>query len=227
MTPARDDVGNRVRRPCVRNVSADLDQSALADLLREIAVPTGVPGVMLVGGAGGLTIEQLRPCQELVGSGVLPLVAEARAVLIDGGTDSGVMAIAGRAREGLGSGFTRVGVVAGGTVRSPEGSAAVENLADLEANHTHILVVPGDTWGERHRGSARSQPPWPLARRPSRSSSTGATSPSVTSASPSRSASGDRALRDGPFRWTPPTRAQRDRRRARHVRVVGLPCGSF
>jgi len=148
MTPAPDDVGNRVRRPRVRDVSADLDQSALADLLREIGVPTGVPAVVLVGGAGGLTIEQLRPCQELVGFGVLPAVAEAGAVLIDGGTDSGVMAIAGRARESSGSGFTHVGVVAGGTVRSPEGSAAVENPADLEANHTHILVVPGDTWGE-------------------------------------------------------------------------------
>jgi len=33
-------------------------------------------------------------------------------------------------------------------VRSPEGSAAVDNPADLEANHTHILVVPGDTWGD-------------------------------------------------------------------------------
>jgi len=50
----------------------------------------------------------------LVGFGVLPAVAEAGAVLIDGGTDSGVMATAGRGRESLGSGFTHLGVVAGG-----------------------------------------------------------------------------------------------------------------
>ena len=143
MTPARDDGGHRGRRPRVRNVSADLDQSALADLLREIAVPTGVTGVMLVGGAGGLTMEQLRPCQELVGFGVVPLVARGRS-RADRRRDR--FECHGHRRPGtggLGSGFTHVGVVAGGTVRSPEGISRRRE--------------PGGFRGEPHAHSGR---PW-------------------------------------------------------------------
>ncbi len=124
------------------------DPPTLTALLRHASLPTGVPVVVLVGGAGGLSPVHAAVCEELFTSVLVPVVDKAGAVLVDGGTDAGIMQLAGRARHQAAARFPLVGVVAEGTVRWPGRPTAREDAADLEPHHTHILAVPGDQWGD-------------------------------------------------------------------------------
>lgn len=114
------------------------DVAALRALLAAAGLRLPVPVVVLVGGADGIGAGDRARCHTFV-AGVLVPFAEAHGVcVVDGGTDAGVMAIAGRART-PGTGPPHVGVVAAGTVSLP---------AEAEPHHTHLVVVPGDAWGD-------------------------------------------------------------------------------
>jgi hypothetical protein len=66
---------------------------------------------------------------------------------VDGGTFSGVMRLFGEARAEAGATFPLVGVAAVGTVRLPGNEGATDDAADPDPNHTHMVLVPGHTWG--------------------------------------------------------------------------------
>jgi hypothetical protein len=78
---------------------------------------------------------------------VAPAVDRWSATVVDGGTDAGVMRMVGRARAGAGSSFPLVGVAAIGTVKVPD-EPHREDAAALEPNHTDVVLVPGDSWGD-------------------------------------------------------------------------------
>jgi hypothetical protein len=123
--------------------------------LRRAGLPLGRPVVVLVGGADGLTGTQTEACEVLFTRALVPVLEAARAVLVDGGTDSGIMRLAGCARHRAHARSPQVGVVAEGTVRWPpdSGQDAAEPprsdaRVDLEPHHSHIVAVPGDRWGD-------------------------------------------------------------------------------
>jgi hypothetical protein len=78
---------------------------------------------------------------------VLPLLEDLRAVVVDGGTDAGVMRVMGMATHETGLEVPLIGVAAAGTVLVP-GRPAAADAADLEPHHTAFLLVPGDAWGD-------------------------------------------------------------------------------
>ena len=124
----------------------DLD-AALATL--GLGDPRAV--LVVVGGAQTLAGAQLDAVEQLLAAVVVPLCDELAAAVVDGGTDSGVMAAMGRARAAAGGTFPLVGVVAAGTVvgRGDSGEdATVAEPAELERHHTHFVVVPGTEWGD-------------------------------------------------------------------------------
>lgn len=133
---------------CIVRIPQDADGSALAVLLQRAGLPTGVPVVVLVGGASGLSPRHAEVCEELFTAALVPAVEQAGAVLVDGGTDVGIMRLAGRARTQAAARFPQIGVVAEGTVRWPGHPITREDVADLEPHHTHIIAVPGDKWGD-------------------------------------------------------------------------------
>jgi len=57
------------------------------------------------------------------------------------------MRVAGQVREATGAKFALVGVAAEGTVASP-GQASAPGSSQLESRHTHLIIVPGDQWGD-------------------------------------------------------------------------------
>jgi hypothetical protein len=139
------DVGGRSLR--LVRLPARLDRPGLVARLRAAGLPTSVPVVVLVGGAGGLAEKERSVVASLFAAALVPVLEEVGAVLVDGGTDSGIMALAGRARRQSGAAGLHVGVVAAQTVRWP-GAPADADAAGLEPNHTHVVVVPGARWGD-------------------------------------------------------------------------------
>jgi hypothetical protein len=116
----------------------------LAPALEHAGVSGGQPVVVLIGGAAKLGDEMARSLEAIVRDGVLKTAQALGAAVIDGGTDSGVMALAGRAHQELQAtvpliGVAPIGRVAG--VRNSTGTTA------LEPNHTHVILAPGDEWG--------------------------------------------------------------------------------
>ncbi|MGH3338431.1 MAG: hypothetical protein ACRDPL_06340, partial [Propionibacteriaceae bacterium] len=79
---------------------------------------------------------------------VVPVAERRDAVVIDGGTDSGVMQLIGRARSALGGRFPLIGVAAEGTVLVPGPGTPSPDAVELEPNHTLFLLVPGTQWGD-------------------------------------------------------------------------------
>jgi hypothetical protein len=122
----------------------DLDRA-----LRDNAVRTGGPVLACVGGAAGIDDGDIAVLAELLTTHVIPVADKCSATIVDGGTDSGIMRLIGQARSATRSSFQLIGVVAAGTVRLPvSAETPIDDAADIEPNHTHIVVVPGDTWGD-------------------------------------------------------------------------------
>ena len=69
----------------------------------------------------------------------------AHAVLVDGGTESGVMRLVADARRETGATFRLIGVVPRGRIGRPTRGGTVVALAE---GHTELLLVPGTKFGD-------------------------------------------------------------------------------
>jgi TRPM family ion channel len=110
--------------------------------------------LVLVGGADGLgevERDRLRPVFE---HSLAPLAESLGAVVVDGGTDAGVMALIGEAREAGEARFPLVGVLVAelAGLRDRDGRITAERL---EPRHTHFVLVPGSEWGDEAECLAR------------------------------------------------------------------------
>jgi hypothetical protein len=110
----------------------------LADAAARVGLTRRPLAVVLVGGAAGMSEGETETLQRLFVEGLAPLVEEADGLVVDGGTDAGVMRASGRARAQVGGRFPLVGVL-------PVELAA---SAQLEPNHSHFVLVPGSRWGD-------------------------------------------------------------------------------
>jgi SLOG in TRPM, prokaryote/Protein of unknown function (DUF4231) len=116
--------------------------------LTELGLRGPRPVVVLVGGADGLDDHQLARLRPLFEEGLAPLADALGACVIDGGTDTGVMGLIGQARAKLGASFPLIGVSAMGTVAGAGSRSAPDDAPALEPNHSHVVLVPGSTFGE-------------------------------------------------------------------------------
>ncbi len=155
----------------------------LADAVAALGIPSPRPVLVCVGGAQGMTDDDSARVARLVAGQVLPVVERHDAVVLDGGTNSGLMRILGRARRARGSAFPLLGVAAEGTVAhvtaegtvagaTAEGTVAdvtaeglvagvaargtVADATRLEPHHAGVLLVPGDAWGDETPWLART-----------------------------------------------------------------------
>lgn len=97
------------------------------------------PTIVIVGGAGGMTEEDIAKVQTFFEKYLIPFAVQKNAAILEGGTDSGVMAAIGRARVLTGSNFPLVGILA----RDVD---EIETM--LEPHHTHFIFCPGNNWGD-------------------------------------------------------------------------------
>lgn len=122
--------------------------SDLPAALDVVGVPRPRPALVLVGGAGGMDEAVQAVLAGVLREVVVPCVERHGAVVVDGGTDSGVMRMLGRARAERAAGFPLVGVAVEATVRVPGGGPVIDDAAELERHHGHVVLVPGSAWGD-------------------------------------------------------------------------------
>jgi SLOG in TRPM, prokaryote len=103
-----------------------------------------MPTLAVVGGAAQLTDDDHARLQPLF-TRLAELADRHGAAVVDGGTDTGVMRLLGRSRA-AGHTFPLVGVVV---------SALAGRQWELEPNHSDVLLVPGQSWGDETRWLAR------------------------------------------------------------------------
>lgn len=119
----------------------------LRDVWRLLGFNQEQSTIVIVGGAGGMTDEDIARVQTFFEKQLIPFARRKNAAIIEGGTDSGVMAAIGRARKLTGHDLPLIGVVA----------RDIENIKSmLEPNHTHFILCPGNNWGDESEWIAAS-----------------------------------------------------------------------
>lgn len=135
--------GNRavvITAPC------DASAKAILDAL-EITSPRTV--ILLFGGAAGLDDSRKAHLKTLFAEGVVPVATELHALIVDGGTQSGVMAMMGEAVARSPGTCQLLGIAPRGKIAHPEISSE-STLSDgtpLEPNHSHFVLVESNEWG--------------------------------------------------------------------------------
>jgi hypothetical protein len=133
---------------CAVVITAPRDASAKAILdALEIALPNAV--ILLFGGAAGLDDSRKAHLATLFADAVTPVATELGALIIDGGTQSGVMAMMGEAVAARPGTCQLLGIAPGGKIAHPEisGASAVSDGTPLEPNHSHFVLVESNEWG--------------------------------------------------------------------------------
>jgi SLOG in TRPM, prokaryote len=133
-------------RAVVITAPGDASTKAILDAL-EIASPRAV--ILLFGGAAGLENSRKTRLVTLFTEGLAPVAAELDALIIDGGTQSGVMAMMGAAVAGRPTRAQLLGVAPKGKIVHPEisGASSASNRTPLEPNHSHFVLVESNEWG--------------------------------------------------------------------------------
>lgn len=126
-------------------VEADAD---LNSVLQCLGLKESRPVLVVVGGAGKLGNDDRARVRSLFVRVLAPLAQTLNAVVVDGGTDAGVMQMMGRARRKTNSTFPLVGVAPSATTGFPGQALTHPDGAFLEPHHTHFVLVPGTHWGD-------------------------------------------------------------------------------
>ena len=119
-------------------------------ILKSLGIAQPHALIMVFGGAKGLEDSQKARLAGLFTSAVAPVAAEAGALVIDGGTQSGVMAMVGEALARDGRDSQLLGIAPIGKVTYPGGpnDANIGGGAPLEPNHSHFVLVESNEWGD-------------------------------------------------------------------------------
>ena len=117
------------------------DYTEIRGALDQLEIPHPNNVIVLVGGAGGIGWLDMFPMRKAVGI-VAHLAEETQSVVIDGGTQAGIMTEIGRQRKHNDFSFPLIGVVFDNLIMR-EDPASI-----LDPNHTHFILIPGNDWGD-------------------------------------------------------------------------------
>ncbi|NET74111.1 MAG: hypothetical protein F6K62_25225 [Sphaerospermopsis sp. SIO1G2] len=136
-------ISNRQKVPTIQvDVPENLPQS-----MNDLGFDHPHPILVILGGANNMNQTYMNQLQSLFVKVLAPVVEELGASVVDGGTDSGVMQMMGKARAEISGKFSLIGVTPVGKVALP-GQTPPEEVTPLEANHSHFVLTPGDNWGD-------------------------------------------------------------------------------
>ena len=116
------------------------DNHEIPGALRQLNIPNPSPVIVLVGGAGGISWLDKFAMRKAIGI-IARLAEETRAVVVDGGTQAGIMTEIGKQRKQNQFSFPLIGVVFDSLLMKEKPRSI------LDPNHTHFFLIPGDDWG--------------------------------------------------------------------------------
>lgn len=119
-------------------------QSKMEEVVAALALNPYSAAILVIGGADGLAEKAIPRLKQMFGRGIARAAVEAKAVIIDGGTQAGVMAMMGEGVESRGYKSQLVGVAPAALVSYPGGPT---EGTPLEPNHSHFVLAEGNTWG--------------------------------------------------------------------------------
>jgi hypothetical protein len=134
------DTGHTARAVCV---SQNADPLWIAE---KFGLTAHQPAIFISGGASYMTPEDQERTTQMIDA-VADFAQEHSAVIITGGTESGVMQLIGDMRLRKHYRFPLIGVAPLGKIAYP-GHANPNKEADLEDSHSHFVLVIGDEWGD-------------------------------------------------------------------------------
>ncbi len=114
-------------------------------ILKELDL-TEKPCIFISGGAGGMSDADRTRVQSMIDA-VADFANNNGAVIIDGGTEAGVMKMVGDARHSSKHDFPLIGVAPLGKIAYP-GYSNPDQEAELEDGHSHFVLVEGEEWGD-------------------------------------------------------------------------------
>ncbi|MBK9927692.1 MAG: hypothetical protein IPP66_20670 [Anaerolineales bacterium] len=117
------------------------DNNEIPEALTQLGIPYPKTSIVLVGGAGGIGFMEKFPMKKAI-SIVARLAEETQSVIVDGGTQAGIMEEIGKQRKKNGYTFPLIGVVFDSLVINEDPKSI------LDPNHTHFFLIPGSDWGD-------------------------------------------------------------------------------
>jgi hypothetical protein len=135
------DFGREWRALAVRIRSSEQVRQALQVLGFDRPYPT----IFISGGAARMSDEDRNHTRDIL-EAIGRFAGERGAVIVDGGTESGIMQMLGDVRETCNRQFLLIGVAPMGKVSFP-GFKNPHEEAVLEDSHSHFILVDGDEWG--------------------------------------------------------------------------------
>ena len=124
----------------VRAINITEDKE-IQEALTQLNIPHPKPVIVLVGGAGGIGWLDKFPTRKAIKI-IAKLAEETQSVVVDGGTQAGIMTEIGRQRKQNKFSFPLIGVVFDSLLMKKEPQSI------LDPNHTHFFLIPGDDWGD-------------------------------------------------------------------------------
>ena len=117
------------------------EDKEIQEALKQLQIPHPRPVIVLVGGASGigwLDTFRVRKAIRVVAR----LAEEMGAVVVDGGTQAGIMKEMGNQRKRNRFSFSLIGVVFDSLLMREDPKSI------LDPNHTHFFLIPGEHWGD-------------------------------------------------------------------------------
>lgn len=117
------------------------EEREIPEALTQLGIPHPKPVIVLVGGAGGVGWWDQFPMGRAIRI-IARLAEETGSVVVDGGTQAGIMTEIGVQRKRNKFSFPLIGVVFDQVLMQQDPSEI------LDPNHTHFILIPGDNWGD-------------------------------------------------------------------------------
>lgn len=117
------------------------ENDEIRDALNKLEIPHPGTTIVLVGGAGGIKWTDKFPMKKAIKI-VAQLADETQSVIVDGGTQAGIMQEIGRQRKKNKFTFPLIGVVFDNLIIDEDPKSI------LDPNHTHFFLIPGSDWGD-------------------------------------------------------------------------------
>src|SRR5688500_16049161 len=117
------------------------EEKQIPEALTQLEVPHPNKVIVLVGGASGIGWLDTFPMRKAIRI-IARLAEETGSIVVDGGTQAGIMTEIGKQRKRNKFSFPLIGVVFDSLLMQQEPKSI------LDPNHTHFFLIPGEDWGD-------------------------------------------------------------------------------